>query len=96
MNAVHKPGEWNTYDAVFEAPQMDGDKVVKPGYITVFLNGVLLHNRKEIMGITAHRQFPKYQPQGAEESLVLQNHNGGEKFRNIWVRRIGGYDRPEK
>ena len=71
MNAVHKPGEWNTYDAVFEAPQMDGDKVVKPGYITVFLNGVLLHNRKEIMGITAHRQFPKYQPQGAEESLVL-------------------------
>jgi len=96
VNAVHKPGEWNTYDAVFEAPQMDGDKLVKPGYVTVFLNGVLLHNRKEIMGITAHRQFPKYQPQSAEESLVLQNHNGGEKFRNIWVRRIGGYDLPEK
>jgi hypothetical protein len=96
VNAVHRPGEWNYYDAVFEAPKFDGDKLLKPGYITVFLNGVLLHNRKEILGITAHRQFPRYQPQAAEESLVLQNHNGGERFRNIWVRRLNGYDRPEK
>jgi len=95
VNAVHRPGEWNTYDSVFEAPKFEGDKLVKPGYLTVFLNGIVLHNRKEIMGITAHRQFPKYQPQGAEESLVLQNHNGGERFRNIWVRRLNGYDRPE-
>ena len=96
VNAVRKPGEWNVYDVVFEAPKFDGEKLVKPGYLTVFLNGILLHNRKEIMGITAHRQAPKYQPQAAEESLVLQNHNGGERFRNIWVRRLGGYDQPEK
>jgi hypothetical protein len=96
VNAVHKPGEWNYYDVVFEAPKMEGETVVKPAYITVFLNGVLLHNRKEIMGITAHRQFPKYQPQSAEESLVLQNHNGSERFRNIWVRRLSGYDVAEK
>jgi hypothetical protein len=96
VNAVHKPGEWNYYDVVFEAPKFEGDKLVKPGYLTVFLNGVVLHNRKEIMGITAHRQFPKYVPQPAEEPLVLQNHNGSERFRNIWVRRLGGYDQPEK
>jgi hypothetical protein len=96
VNAVHRPGEWNYYDAVFEAPKFEGDRLVRPGYLTAFLNGVLLHNHKEIMGITAHRQFPKYQPQAAEESLVLQNHNGGEHFRNIWVRRVGGYDLPEK
>ncbi|MES1261474.1 MAG: DUF1080 domain-containing protein [Acidobacteriota bacterium] len=96
VNAVHRPGEWNYYDAVFEAPRFEGDKLVKPAYITVFLNGVVLHNRKEIMGITAHRQFPKYQPQAAEEPLVLQNHNGSERFRNIWVRRLAGYDQPEK
>jgi hypothetical protein len=96
VNAVHKPGEWNYYDAVFEAPKFEGDKLVKPAYLTVFLNGVLLHNRKEVMGVTAHRQFPKYVPQPAEESLVLQNHNGSERFRNIWVRRLSGYDQPEK
>ena len=82
--------------AVLSHCPFDGEKLVKPGYLTVFLNGILLHNRKEIMGITAHRDAPKYQPQAAEESLVLQNHNGGERFRNIWVRRLGGYDQPEK
>ncbi len=96
VNAVHKPGEWNYYDVVFEAPKFEGEKLVKPGYLTVFLNGVVLHNRKEIMGITAHRQAPKYTPQPAEEPLVLQNHNGSERFRNIWVRRLSGYDQPEK
>jgi hypothetical protein len=96
VNAVHKPGEWNYYDVVFEAPKFEGDKLIKPGYLTVFLNGVLVHNRKEIMGVTAHRQFPKYAPQPAEEPLVLQNHNGSERFRNIWVRRLSGYDQPEK
>ena len=96
VNAVHKPGEWNYYDAVFEAPRFEGERLVKPGYLTVFLNGVLLHNRKEIMGITAHRQLPKYAAQPSEEPLVLQNHNGRERFRNIWVRRLSNYDQPEK
>ena len=96
VNAVHKPGEWNYYDVVFEAPKFEGDKLVKPAYLTAFLNGILVHNRKEIMGTTAHRQFPKYTAHAAEESLLLQNHNGSERFRNIWVRRLTGYDQPEK
>jgi hypothetical protein len=48
------------------------------------------------MGTTAHRQFPKYTAHGDEEQLLLQNHNGSERFRNIWVRRLTGYDQPEK
>jgi hypothetical protein len=95
-NPVHKPGEWNYYDVVFEAPRFEGDKLVKPGYITAFLNGVVIHNRKEIMGTTAHRQAPKYTPHPVEMPLVLQNHNGSERFRNIWVRRLTSYDQPEK
>ena len=50
VNPVRKPGEWQTYDIVFEAPRFDGGKVVKPAYLTVFLNGVLLHHRKEADG----------------------------------------------
>jgi hypothetical protein len=95
-NAVRKPGEWNSYDIVFEAPKFEGEKLVKPAYITVFLNGVLLHNRKESMGPMVYRQVARYVPQPAEDSLVLQNHNDRVRYRNVWIRRIGTYDQPEK
>jgi hypothetical protein len=95
-NAVRPPGEWNVYDIVFEAPKFEGAKLTKPAYVTVFLNGVLLHNRKESMGPMVYRQVAHYEPQPAEDSLVLQNHNDRVRYRNIWARRISGYDQPEK
>lgn len=91
-NSTRKPGEWQSYDIVFEAPKLDGAKVLKPAYATVFLNGVLMHNRKEIMGPTVHRALAQYAPQPAEDSLVLQDHQQPVRYRNIWIRRIGGYD----
>jgi len=45
-----RPGEWNTYDIVFEAPRFAGDQVTRPAFVTVFYNGVVVHNHKEIMG----------------------------------------------
>ena len=95
-NATRKPGEWQSYDIVFEAPRFEGQKLVKSAYLTVFLNGVLLHNRKEVMGPTVHRQLAKYVPQPEEDSLVLQDHQQPVRYRNIWVRRLATYDRPEK
>ncbi|HEX5000833.1 MAG TPA: DUF1080 domain-containing protein [Terriglobia bacterium] len=95
VNATKKPGEWQTYDIVFEAPRFDGDKLLKPAYLTVFLNGVLLHNRKELMGGTVHRALAKYGAQAAEESLSLQDHQHPVRYRNIWVRRLKTYDQPE-
>ena len=96
VNATRKPGEWQTYDIVFEAPKFEGEKLVKPAYFTVFLNGVLLHNRKESMGPMVYRQVAHYTPQPAEDVLVLQNHNSAVRYRNIWIRRLAGYDMPEK
>lgn len=96
VNPARKPGEWQSYDIVFEAPKFDGDKLVKPAYFTVFWNGVLLHNRKESMGPMVYRQVAHYTPQPAEDSLVLQNHGAKVRFRNIWIRRLTGYDQPEK
>src|SRR5271170_4354787 len=94
-NPARKPGEWQAYDIVFEAPRFEGGKLVKPAYVTVFLNGVLMHNRKEVMGPTEHRQLAKYEPQPAEDSLALQNHGNPVRYRNIWIRRIKGYDQAE-
>ena len=96
VNPARKPGEWQSYDIVFEAPRMNGDRVITPAYITVFLNGVLLHHRKELMGPTVHRELAKYTAQPAEAPLVLQDHSTPVRYRNIWVRPIGAYDRPEK
>ncbi len=96
VNPVRKPGEWQAYDIVFEAPKFEGEKLVKPVYFTVFLNGVLLHNRQASMGPMVYRQVAHYSPQPAEDSLVLQNHNAKVRFRNIWIRRLGAYDEPEK
>jgi Domain of Unknown Function (DUF1080) len=96
VNATRKPGEWQTYDIVFEAPRFEGEKLVKPAFQTVFLNGVLLHNRKEVMGPVIYRQVATYKPQAAELPLALQDHRNPVRYRNVWVRRLAGYDQPEK
>jgi len=95
-NPGRKPGEWQVYDIVFEAPKFEGEKLVKPAFITAFWNGVMVHNRKESMGPMVYRQVAHYSPQPAEDSLVLQNHGDKVRFRNIWIRRLTGYDQPEK
>ena len=92
VNAVRRPGEWQSYDIVFEAPRFDGTKLATPAHLTVFLNGVLLHNRKELMGPTVHRALASYAPQPAEAALVLQDHQQPVRYRNIWIRRLRGYD----
>lgn len=94
VNAVRRPGEWQAYDIVFESPRFDGTRLVTPAYLTVFLNGVLLHHRKELMGPTVHRALPRYSPQPAEDALVLQDHQQPVRYRNIWIRRLRSYDRP--
>ncbi|HEY3739961.1 MAG TPA: DUF1080 domain-containing protein [Bryobacteraceae bacterium] len=94
VNASRKPGEWQTYDIVWEAPKFENGKLLSPGYLTLFHNGVLLHNRKAYIGTVVHRQVAHYTPHDAEEPLVLQNHGTKVRFRNIWVRKIGTYDQP--
>jgi len=92
VNPVRPAGEWQTYDIVFEAPKFDGEKVVKPAYITVFLNGVLLHNKMAYLGSATHARVAEYKAHAAEEALSLQNHNCVARYRNIWIRRLKGYD----
>ena len=96
-NAARKPGEWQRYDIVFEAPRFENGTLVKPAFQTVFWNGVVVHNRKEVMGPTVYRAVARYSaPHAAELPLMLQDHNNPVRYRNIWVRRLGSYDQPEK
>ena len=95
-NTARKPGEWQTYDIVFEAPRFENGKLVKPAFQTVFWNGVLVHNRKEAIGATVYRRVAQYTAHAPELPLMIQDHANPVRFRNVWIRRLGAYDRPEK
>jgi len=92
VNASRKPGEWQTYDIIFESPRFDGAKVAKPGYATVIHNGVVAQHHQEIIGQMAHRIVKPYEPHQAEEPLALQDHDTPVRYRNIWVRRMTGHN----
>jgi hypothetical protein len=95
-NPSRPPGQWQAYDIVFEAPRFDGEKLVQPAFVTVFMNNVLMHNRKEMMGAMVYRKVATYAAHGAEEPLALQDHHNPVRYRNIWIRRLRHYDEPEK
>ena len=88
VNPARPMGEWNVYDIFFEAPAFDGEKLLKPAYITVLFNGVLVQNHKAYLGTTIWRQVGKYTPHPAELPLSLQDHSQPVRFRNIWIRKI--------
>ncbi len=96
VNAAKKPGEWQYYDIIFEAPQFNGTMAAKPAYITVFWNGVLVQHRRAVMGPTSPtRTVHAYVPHEAELPLTLQDHAHPVHYRNVWIRRLTGYDLPE-
>jgi hypothetical protein len=92
VNASRPQGEWQTYDIFFEAPRFEGEKLVKPAYMTVVHNGVLVHHRQEILGAAIHRRVARYTPHGPEEPLSLQDHGQPVRYRNIWIRKLTAYD----
>jgi hypothetical protein len=96
VNVARPPGEWQTYDIVFEAPRFANGRLVKPAMQTVFWNGVVVHNRKEAMGATVFRAVPQYMPHAAELPLMLQDHANPVRYRNIWIRPLGAYDQQSR
>jgi len=88
VNASRKPGEWQTYDVIFIMPRFNSDGTLKtPGRITVFHNGVVIHNNTEIKGTTEYIGPPKIIAHG-EGALRLQDHGNPVSYRNIWIRRL--------
>jgi hypothetical protein len=89
VNASRKPGNWQTYDIVFIAPRFKADGAVEsPAYVTMFHNGVLVHNHTTVIGAMAFRALPKYTPHGPKGPLSLQDHGNPVRFRNVWIREL--------
>jgi hypothetical protein len=88
VNASHKPGEWQSYDISFSAPRFNGAELVAPAVVTVFHNGVLVHNARSFWGPTAHRRIGPYTPATARGPIRLQDHGNPVRYRNIWLREL--------
>ena len=92
VNACRKPGEWQSYDIIFTAPRFDQEakevKVLKPGYVTVIHNGVVVQNHFELLGNTNYDKPAAYEKHPVKQPIRLQNHGNPVKFRNIWLREI--------
>ncbi len=86
VNAMRKPGEWNSYDIIWTAPVFNEDGSLKsPAYITALHNGVLILNHFALLGTTPFNQPPSYDKHG-KLPIHLQYHNNPVRYRNIWVR----------
>ena len=91
VNPSRKPGEWQSYDAIWTAPIFNADGSLKtPAYVTVFFNGVLVQNHFELKGETLYIGKPFYRKYDSAP-IKLQAHGDKSEplsFRNIWVRAL--------
>ena len=88
VNATSPMGQWNSYDIIFSSPVFNKDgMVVRPAYVTVLHNGVLVQNHWEIKGTTAYIGLHKYTAHG-DGSISFQDHSNKVSYRNIWVREL--------
>ncbi len=91
VNASRGPGVWQTYDVVFTAPRFDAaGALLRPARMTVFHNGVLIHDHAELLGPTVFIGPPEHEPHEDRAPLRLQDHGNPVSYRNIWLRELSG------
>ncbi len=89
VNACRPPGEWQTYDIVFHRPRFDKDgRVLAPARMTVFHNGLLVHECAALTGPTANKARPPYKMHADKLPISLQDHDHPVRFRTIWLREL--------
>ncbi len=89
VNASKPPGEWQTYDIIFNAPVFGiAGNVKEKASLTVIHNGVLLHHNAILEGPTVYIGLPKYEAHMNKLPIMLQDHGDMIRFRNIWLRPL--------
>ena len=96
VNACRKPGQWQTFDIIFEAPRFKDGKMTRPAFVTVLHNGLVVHHRQQLIGRMSHKRVGTYAPHETKAPLVLQDHGNPTRYRNIWIRPLTGYDEAAK
>ena len=84
-NASKAPGEWQTFDIVFQAPRFDasGKKTQNAKFLSVKLNGQEIQKDVEVKGPTGGALDNEETPTGP---LLFQGDHGVVAFRNVRVK----------
>jgi len=80
-NVCDLPGRWQSYDIIFHAARYEAGKKVGNARITVWHNGVCVHDNVELQDKTGAGR-----PEGPEPGpILLQEHGNEVWFRNVWI-----------
>jgi len=90
VNACRKPGEWQAYDIIWNAPRFENGVLKSMARVTVFHNGILVQNNTIVLGDTPWIGQPAYRRHGPAP-IKLQAHGDNSEpisYRNIWIRPL--------
>ena len=88
VNVCRGPGEWQSYDIIFRQPRLKEGELVRPGYLTVIQNGVVVQDHWVLEGPTGHKGRTKLRPHAEKQPFKIQDHGNPVRFRNIWIREL--------
>jgi hypothetical protein len=83
VNACKAPTVWQSYDIEYQSPKCENGKKTEPARMTVFHNGVKIHDDVKITkdNTTAGLGGDVCKP----GPIMLQDHGNPVQFRNIWL-----------
>jgi len=84
VNMCFPPLSWQTYDIEFTATKYEDGKAVAPPRMTVYHNGVKIHDDIELPADRSTTAAPA-KPGPEPGPVFLQNHGCPVRYRNIWV-----------
>jgi hypothetical protein len=89
VNASKAPGEWQSFDIVFQAPRFDaaGQKTANARFLKVVHNGKVIHENVEVAKPTTASLGGAEKAQGP---LLLQGDHGPVAFRNLRLKPLAG------
>jgi len=85
VNAAKPPGEWQTFDIIFQAPRFDkaGRKTAHARFVKVVHNGQVIQEDQEVPYATGTNWDRKQVPRGP---IIFQGDYGPVALRNVRVR----------
>jgi hypothetical protein len=83
-------GTWQAYDITFRGARFAGTTMVSAPYMSVWWNGVLVHDNRKLTGAAAGLANHSGEEHGdtAIYGLKLQSEGRDVRFRNVWIKKL--------